>query len=536
MSFVSITRILRSFHFHFHPHFFFSFSRSIAPSPAAPLSTLATSPVLFPFFWAFHRTPCLQIFQFSRSFSSRQTARPQNLGTILELIQDRISYHDDSSRHPLREALTVASQFSTETEAMSSLDDCGIKPSLNLVYSVIWELRENWKSAFLAFKWGDKWECTDENVCELLVWVLGSHQKFGIAWTLVRDLHRSSLTTRTALLIMIDRYAAANNPGKAIWTFHVMEKFRMSPDEEAFYSLLRALCNHGNIEEAEAFMYISKKLFPLQADGFNIILSGWCIVCVDIFEAKRIWREMSKSCILPNATSYTLLISCFSKIGNLFDSVRLYEEMKKRGWSPGIEVYNSLIYVLTRENMCKEALKILDKMKREGIQADSSTYNSMIRPLCEAKKLEEARDVLAKMIESKNVNPTTETYHAFIQGSDPNVCMEFLAQMRKEGLGPTGRTFLLILDKSFKMGQPENALDVWAEMKQYQVVAEEAHYEMLVEGLARCGMLERARYYYGEMGSKGFSCNPKLQKILPGNIERGELSCGQVHGVGRKRV
>ncbi|CAN1121569.1 Pentatricopeptide repeat-containing protein At1g80880, mitochondrial [Linum perenne] len=507
MSFFSIaSRILRSF----HPHFFLSFPHSV--HHPSPLSALGTSAAVFPFSWAFHRAPCLQ-FQLSRCFSSRQTVSPLNLGTAIQLIEERISYHDPS-RHPLMEALTVASHFSTETEAMASLDGCGIKPNMKLVYSVIWELRESWKAAFLAFKWGEKWECADERACELLVWVLGNHRKFGIAWTLVRDLHRASLSTRSALLIMIDRYAAANNPGKAIWTFNVMEKFRMSPDDEAFYSLLKSLCNHGNMEEAEEFMFVSKKLFPLQADGFNIILSGWCNISVDILEAKRIWREMSRCCILPNATSYTLMISCFSKIGNLFDSVRLYEEMKKRGWSPDIEVYNSLIYVLTRESLCKEALKILDKMKHEGIQPDSSTYNSMIRPLCEAKKLEEARQVLSSMIEN-NVNPTEETYHAFIEGSDLKVCLEILGEMRNEGLGPTGRTFKLILDKCFKMGQPESALDMWAEMKEYEVVAEEAHYEMLVEGLASCGMLERAREYYADMGSKGFSYhNPKLHNIL----------------------
>ncbi|CAL1376810.1 unnamed protein product [Linum trigynum] len=521
-----------------HPHFFRSFPRSIPPLPYAPSPPLVTSIAIFPFSWAFRRTPCVR-FQLSRCFASHLHVSAENLGTALELIPERIDCHDPS-KHTLVESLTVASQFSTEAEATTYLDDSGIKPSLELVYSVIWELRENWKVAFLAFKWGEKRECADEKACELLVWVLGNHHKFGIAWTLIRDLHRASLSIRSVLLVMIDRYAAANNPEKAIWTFRVMEKFRMSPDQDAFYSLLKALCNHGNIEEAEEFMFLSKKLFPLQTDGFNIILSGWCNIFVDILEAKRIWREMSKCCIVPNATSYTLMISCFSKIGNLFDSMRLYEEMKKRGWSPGLEVYNSLIFILTRENLCKEALKILDKMKHLGIQPDSATYNSMIRPLCEAKKLVEAKDVLANMIED-NVKPTTDTYHAFIEGSDLNIGWELLGQMRKEGLRPTGGTFLLLLSKCFKLGQAENALNIWAEMKQlYEVMPDKAHYEMLVEGLSRCGMLNKARDYYAEMRSRGFTDDPKLQKMLkervPGNIETVECLSRQVHKVRSKRV
>ncbi|KAL3609359.1 hypothetical protein D5086_000379 [Populus alba] len=413
----------------------------------------------------------------------------------------------------LLQSLKKAAHFPSEAEAMASLDESGIRANQNLVYSVIWELREEWRLAFLAFKWGDKWGCVDEKACELMVWVLGNHRKFNTAWILIRDLHRSLMSTRKAMLIMIDRYAAANVPGKAIYAFRIMDKFRMTPDEEAFYFLLNVLCKNGNIEEAEEFMLVNKKFFPLEVEGFNIILNGWCNICVDIFEAKRIWREMSKYCIDPDATTYTHMISCFSKVGNLFDSLRLYDGMKKRGWVPGIEVYNSLVYVLTRENCLKEALKILDKMKETGLQRDSATYNSMIRPLCEAKKLEDARSLMAAMIE-ENVSPTIETYHAFLQGIVFEETFEVLDRMKIAGLGPTEDTFLLLLAKFFKLEQPENALKIWVEMKQYEVASNLTHYTVMVEGLARCGLLTKAREYYAEMRSNGYSDDPKIQKML----------------------
>ncbi|RVW49201.1 Pentatricopeptide repeat-containing protein, mitochondrial [Vitis vinifera] len=197
-----------------------------------------------------------------------------------------------------------------------------------------------------------------------------------------------------ALCHLEPRYTAANDPCKAIKTFHIMEKFRLSPDQEAFYTLLTALCKHGNVEDAEELMFQNKKLFPMETEGFNIILNGW-------------------------------------------------------GWIPGLEVYNSLIYVLTHENCLTEALKILGKIKEMGLQLDSASYNCMIRPLCKAKKLEEARTILAAMIG------------------------ENLA-----GFGPNGDTFLLILDNLFKLDQPENALKIWVEMKQFDVVPGSEHYKL----------------------------------------------------------
>lgn len=320
-------------------------------------------------------------------------------------------------------------------------------------------------------------------------------------------------------MLLFFRYAAANDPGKAIKTFHIMEKFRITPDEEAFTCLLSSLCEHGNIEEAEEFMLLNKKMFPLETGSFNIILNGWCNISVDVFEAKRIWREMSSYCLTPDATSYTHMISCFSRVGNLFDSLRLYDEMKKRGWVPGLKVYNSLVYVLTQENCFEEALKVLEKMKLNGVQPDSATYHSMIVPLCEAKKMEEAKNVLASMT-AENHQPTTEIYHAFLEGVNYNATVDVLAQMKTAGLGPNGETFIIILCKFLKLNQPDDALKIWVEMKQYGVVQCSNHYKVLIEGLISCGLKMKAKEYHAEMKLFGFVDDPKLKKLLEEPVGR----------------
>ncbi|XVE91202.1 hypothetical protein DITRI_Ditri20bG0135400 [Diplodiscus trichospermus] len=501
----------------------FLFQRSATVPSAFPSPSTQQLPLLS---LAFHQTFFIssRTSLLTSNFSTLQSLSTQTLNYPFEFAS--LPFNDPDPQEPaLLHLLKRVAHFSSETEAMASLDESGIKATQGLVCSIIWTLREEWRLAFLAFKWGEKWRIARENTYELMIWVLGNQRKFNMAWCLIRDLYRSSMDTRRAMFIMIDRYAAASDPCKAIQTFHTMEKFRMTPDEEAFSNLLKALCRYGNIEEAEEIMLVNKKLFPLDVDGFNIILNGWCNILVDVFEAKRVWREMSKYCITPNATSYTHMISCFSKVGNLFDSLRLYDEMKKRGWDPGIDVYNSLVYVLTRENCLNEAYNILKKMRKTGLQPDSATYNSMIRPLCEAEKVEEARNILSIMKE-ENLSPTTETYHAFLHGVGFEGTLEVLNHMKVAGLGPNGDTFLLVLGKFFKMEQPEHALKIWAEMKHFQVFPSSSHYRALVEGLATSGWLVKAREYYDEMRSCGFLDDPKLKKLLEGpkqqsgNMER----------------
>ncbi|KAM7254203.1 hypothetical protein ACFE04_031885 [Oxalis oulophora] len=421
--------------------------------------------------------------------------------------------HD--SPDPTLLSLLKGITFFDSKKAMDVLDESGMKPTRDSVSSVIWALKDEWKVAFLAFKWGEKWGCfdTDEKVWNLIIWVLGCHCKFNIAWCLIKNLYLLKMDIKQAMIIMIDRYAAANNPSNAIWTFDNIEKFRLIPDEESYHALLNSLCKYGNIEEAEEFMLINKKLFPLNADGFNIILNGWCNISVDIYESKRIWREMLKNCVVPNATSYTYMISCYSKVGNLFESTRLYDEMTKKSWAPGVEVYNSLVYVMTRENCLKEALKMLEKMKENELQPDCSTYNSIIRPLCEAQNLEEARNLFSAMIK-ENLRPNGETYHAFLEVTDFSGILGILNRMKLSGLGPNNDTFLLIFQKFFKLKQPENVVKIWFKMEQYEILPSLAQYTLVIEGLAKCGYLFKAKEIYAKMIQDGYLDDPKLKKIL----------------------
>ncbi|KAJ0231077.1 Pentatricopeptide repeat-containing protein [Hirschfeldia incana] len=406
------------------------------------------------------------------------------------------------------------SELESESDAMASLEESSFELNQDSLYSLIWALRDEWRLAFLAFKWGERrGGCDDQKACDLMIWVLGNHQKFNIAWCLIRDMFHVSRDTRKALFLMMDRYAAANDTSQAIRTFDIMDKFKHVPDDEAFQGLLHALCRHGHIEKAEEFMLASKKLFPLDVESFNVILNGWCNVWTDVAEAKRIWREMGNYCITPNEDSYGHMISCFSKVKNLFDSLRLYDEMKKRGFSPGVEVYNSLVYVLTCESCFGEAVKLVEKMKEEGLKPDSATYNAMIRPLCEEGKVDEARNVLATMI-SEKLSPTVDTFHAFLEGVNFDQTLEVLGQMKTSYLGPKEDTFLLVLERLFKEKEPGNALKIWAEMGRFEIEATPALYLVTVQGLLTCGLIVKAREIYLDMEAKGFPSNPKLQKLL----------------------
>ncbi|XP_057516361.1 pentatricopeptide repeat-containing protein At1g80880, mitochondrial [Amaranthus tricolor] len=480
---------------------------------------------------AFHRThfrPSLTLLH-SLFFS---TFKPCSVHSLYNPINfnDFVSVNhqnDDLGVSELVELVQRTKNCTSRKEAIDFLASSGISPDATQVYLAIWKLQDDWKLVLLIFELTQKWGCISDKLLGLIVWVLGTHHKFDTAWSLIRDCYRL-VDTRQAMFAIIDRYAAANNHEKAIRTFDFMEKLTACPDQNAFYNVINSLCNYGNIEEAEEFMLNNKKLYPLETDGFNIILHGWCDISVDVIEAKRIWREMARYCVMPNAMSYTHMISCFSRVGNLFDSLRLYDDMNKRGLTPGLDVYNSLMYVMVLENCSSEALKILRKTKEMGLQPDSQSYNCLICPLCEAGKFEEARNLLSAMTQ-EGVRPTRETYQAFLKGANLQHTFEILSLMRNSKVGPDNNTFLLVFDRFFKLREPENVLKVWVEMRQFGVHPESEHYQSVIHGLANCGCSLKAKELHTEMLSNGFVDDPKLKNLLQGPEQ------GSVHGrVGSK--
>jgi pentatricopeptide repeat protein len=293
----------------------------------------------------------------------------------------------------------------------------------------------------------------------------------------------------------------------------MFERFKLNADMETFQSLLRALCKNKNIEEAEELLLTNRKVFPLSSENFNIILDGWCNIMPDIVEARRVCREMSNHCISLDSTSYSHMIRCFAKEGNLFDSLRLYDEMKKRGWTPALEVYNSLIYVLTKENCLKDAKNIFERICEAGLDPNVETYNSMIHALCESQKFEEAH-ALVEELTVKGIKPNYETFHLLINQDDPKEISKVLRKMEENGCGPHGSTFLLLLENYFSSNESEKAMKLWYEMKKYEIKPDRSHYIVLVQGLVKYGWVQKALVYYNEMRKEGYMSDPRLDKTF----------------------
>ncbi|KAL5576137.1 hypothetical protein UlMin_017836 [Ulmus minor] len=330
---------------------------------------------------AFHRTVALHqqnpYFRIIRSFSA------QNLHDPIDFHGERFQNYDVHKPGFVKflDTLKWVAHLPTEAEAMASLEDSGIAASPDMVRSAIWALREEWRLAFLAFKWGEKGRCSDEEAWNLVIWVLISHRKFNTAWCLIRDLHQSSLDTRRAMLIKIDRLYAE------------MKKRGWIPSIKVYNSLIWVLSHQNCFKESLKFLEIMKEagLWP-DSTTYNSMIVPLC-KARKLEEARDILTIMIGENLSPTIETF----HAFLESAELEETLELLSWMKRANIGPSEETFLMILEKFFKSEQPENALKIWAEMEQYEAVPDSTHYTAMIKGMANCGMLIEAREFLAAM-------------------------------------------------------------------------------------------------------------------------------------------
>lgn len=402
-------------------------------------------------------------------------------------------------------------------EMKKSLDQCEVTVSPELVSEVLSRVRYDWEAAFTFFLWAGKQPNYGHSLREYhsMISILGKMRKFDTAWALIDEMRASSLITPQTLVIMIRRYCAVHDVGKAINTFYAHKRFKFDVGIEEFQNLLSALCRYKNVSDAEHLLFCNQNVFPLSTRSFNIILNGWCNLSPNSREAERFWMEMRKRKLKLDVVSFASIISCYSKTGNLNKVLKLFNQMKQMGIEPDRKVYNAVIHSLAKGGLVKEAINLMKSMEEEkGIVPNAVTYNSLMKPLCKLRRLEEAREVFTEMVQ-RGVSPTIRTYHALfrILRTGEQV-FGFLENMRRTGCCPNHDTYIMLIRKLCRWQQIHDVFKLWKEMIENGFNPDRSSYIVMIHGLFLNGKLEEAHKFYVEMKEKQLLPEPKTEEMI----------------------
>ncbi|KAG9156579.1 hypothetical protein Leryth_006568 [Lithospermum erythrorhizon] len=405
--------------------------------------------------------------------------------------------------------------------AQASLEELGdVKVKREVVCEVLSRLRNDWEAAYTFFLWAGKQPGHEHSVRELhsMIAILGKMRKFDTALSIIDEMRGvrtgRNLVTHQTLLIMIRRYCAVHDVGKAISTFYAYKRFKLEVGLAEFQDLLSALCRYKNVKDAEHLMFANKDVYPMDTKSFNIVLNGWCNVVGNIREGDRIWKVMKERSIKRDSYSYASIMSGFSKGKNINVVFKLFKEMKSSGVEPDRKVYNAVIHALAKGKLVKEAQDLMKTMEGNGISPTNVTYNSLILPLCKKYQLDTAKEFFNEMVE-RGLCPSIRTYHSFFRGlRTEEEVFELLERMYATGCHPTHETYIMLIRKFCRWRQIDNAYKMWNEMSKKGVDPDRSSYIVLIHGLFLNGKLTEAHKYYLEMIKKDLQPEPKVEEMI----------------------
>ncbi|POO00334.1 Pentatricopeptide repeat [Trema orientale] len=491
----------------------------------------------------------------SSSCSVSQHSKNENLDQNAAVDDDDSDFEDGQTKSPqldskedenlagdVKALVGIIREEPSRSEVRRKLDQCGIAASSELVAQVLSQVRNDWEAAFTFFLWAGKQPGYDHSLREYhsMIAILGKMRKFDTAWALIEEMRMQkaglSLVTPQTLLIMIRRYCAVHDVGRAINTFYAYKRFKFNAGMDDFHGLLSALCRYKNVQDAEHLLFCNRDTFPFNTKSFNIILNGWCNVIGSPREAQRIWWEMSKRGVQHDVVSYASIISCYSKSGNLNKVLKLFNKMKDMGILPDRKVYNAVIHALAKGRFVKQAINLVRTMEGNGIAPDAVTYNSLIKPLCKARKIDEARRVFDDMVQRK-LFPSVQTYHAFFRvlRTGEEVFM-LLEKMKNMGCEPNSDTYIMLIRKFCRWRQLDNVFKLWSEMSESGVSPDRSSYIVLIHGLFLNGKLEEAYKFYMKMKEKQYLPEPRTEEMLQAwvsgklqmaDVEDNKLNCSE---------
>ena len=195
--------------------------------------------------------------------------------------------------------------------------------------------------------------------------LLSDARRFDDLWSLLDDMKRDSRLIPPALFLGVIRsYVKADRIDDALKAFHAMDKYGCKPTTLVFNSMIDIFRAVGDYAQVEF-------LFKNMQD--------------------------SPSCA-PDVITYTMMIDCRGKVGQIEAAFDLFQEMHRKGYKANVITYSSLISSLGKAGRISEACNLISGMRINGCQPNNVTYNGLIVSLGGADQSELAYSYYKEMI------------------------------------------------------------------------------------------------------------------------------------------
>ncbi|KAF0899614.1 hypothetical protein E2562_020805 [Oryza meyeriana var. granulata] len=259
-------------------------------------------------------------------------------------------------------------------------------------------------------------------------------------------------------------------------------------------------------------------------------------------------RMVARAKVTPNLCTYSIVIGCCSRVGQLDLAFATVGRVIRTGWRVDAITFNPLLKGLCVHDRTSEAMDIaLRRMPDLGCMPNVFSYNILLKGLCDFNTSQQALDLLHIMLMACDTagggcQPNVVSYNTVIngllregqvdkayclfdemldQGISPDVvtyssiiatlsksqamdkATEVLTRMVKNGIMPNCVTYNSFVHGYCSSGKPKEAIAILKKMHRDGVEPDVVTYNTLMDYLCKSGRSMEAREVFDSMVKRG---------------------------------
>merc|ERR1719453_1926648 len=284
-------------------------------------------------------------------------------------------------------------------------------------------------------------------------------------------------------------------------TMDLVDRMEDAMDEVLFSSVIEACLRVGQLDLLSRQMQKYARqggLIALTAPTYGSMIKAYG-QARDIERMWELWHEMGKRQVKPTSITIGCMIDALVKNHCVEDAWNLVHELMSDPARKALVnnvIYSTVLKGFAMTKQTERLFAVYAEIRDQGVQANTITYNTMIDACARCGAMDRVPQLLADM-KSANICPDQITYGTLVKGyclsGSVDQAFEILAEMRASGKHkPDEILYNCLLDGCAKEHRLEDAMTLYSEMKQANVVPSNFTLCTLVKLLGRSRRLEQA--------------------------------------------
>ncbi|XP_022875868.1 putative pentatricopeptide repeat-containing protein At5g06400, mitochondrial [Olea europaea var. sylvestris] len=250
---------------------------------------------------------------------------------------------------------------------------------------------------------------------------------------------------------------------------------------------------------------LSEESFQTNIRDYSKLIDG-CARENCLEDAERILKKMNENGILPDILTSTIMVSMYSKSGNLDRAKEAFENLRSHGFQPDMKVYISMIMAYVNAGQPKMGESLMREMEARDMKPTKEIFMALLQSFAQRVDVNGALRISSTM-QFAGFQPSLESctllVETFGQDGDPDQARHNFDYMMKLGHKPDDRCTASMIAAYGKKNFLDKALDLLLELEKDGFEPGIATYTVLVDWLAKLLLVDEAEQILDKIAMQG---------------------------------